>query len=172
MTFLKILEWLNLTKLFKVRKTTEATPVPPTDHVLRYIRPTAVEDDGTINGSGFLKKPDHKGTSVNWIEYFKGNLECQVDQIRRKARMTYAKTGLLARLNVGIICSHVLEKTANDYDLKIVKDPLEETEEDEEDPSHALIKGTPSINDLQGEYVGDLIVECIIDTFPATPKRT
>lgn len=116
--------------------------VPDSDHVLRYIKPSGIQDD-VINGSEFLKRPNEEEVSVNWIEYFQGTLESQIEKIRQKARLTYARTGRLARLNVGQTCSYVLEETNRTFNLSVVKDRLPEDKENgfEEDPSHALIKG-------------------------------
>lgn len=175
MTFWKNLsDWLL--SFFKGENTnppeTQDWVIPDSNHILRYIKPSAIHD-GAINGSEFLKRPKDEGTSVNWIEYFQGTLEKQIEEIRKKARLEYKKTGLLARLSVGQACSYVLEKSNSTFNLSVVKDPLPEDEEKgfEEDKSHALIKGTPTLGDLQGEYVGDLIEKCIIDTFPAIPDK-
>lgn len=143
--------------------------VPDTGHILRYVKPGAI-DDGVIDGGAFLGRYVGDDPSVNWMECFPGDLNNQISQIRKKARITYAATGRLARLNVGNTRSHVLEKTNNEHNLTVIKDPLEEESNFEEDPSHALMKGVPSIDDIHGEFVGDLIAECIIDHYPSVLK--
>ena len=46
-------------------------PIPDTDHILRYIKGTG-HQDGIVNGGEFLKKPNDRGTSINWMEAFSG----------------------------------------------------------------------------------------------------
>ena len=144
--------------------------LPDENHILRYVKPLAI-DDGVIGGGAFLGRYAGDDPSVNWVECFPGDLNNQISEIRKKARITYAATGLLARLNVGNTCSHVLKETNKEHNLTVIKDALEAKNNFEEDPSHALMKGVPSVEDMHGEFVGDLIAECIIDHFPAVLKK-
>lgn len=149
-------------------------PVPDLHHILRYIKPTGFQN-GKVNGSEFLKKPDHKGTSVNWIEYFAGNLENQIEEIRTRRRIEYRKNGGLVRLNVGTVKKFVGEETKkvlpNEVLLSIVQDPLKATKDYPEDLSHALITNVPTFKDSQGEFIGDLIRQCVIDVHPAVSNK-
>lgn len=148
--------------------------VPDLDHILRYIKPTGLQN-GKPNGSEFLKKHGHQGTSVNWVEYFKGTIEEQIEEIRLRRRLDHKKNGRLARLNVGNTKEFIAkesEKTLpNKVLLSIVKDPLLATELHLEDPSHSLIKGVPTIGDAHGELIGDLIRQCVIDMHPAIVEK-
>ncbi len=143
---------------------------PDENHILRYVKPLAI-DDGVIGGGAFLGRYVGDDPSVNWVECFPGDLNNQISEIRGKARITYAATGLLARLNIGSTRSHVLKETNKKHNLTVIKDALEAKNNFEEDPSHALMKGAPSVEDMHGEFVGDLIAECIIDHFPAVLKK-
>ncbi|MFZ1747311.1 MAG: hypothetical protein WBO24_04710 [Nitrospirales bacterium] len=144
--------------------------LPDEGHILRYVKPSAI-DDGVIGGGAFLGRYVGDDPSVNWVECFPGVLNNQISEIRKKSRITYAATGRLARLNIGKTRSHVSEKTNNEHNLNVIKDALEANNNYEEDPSHALMKGVLSVDDIYGEFVGDLIAECIIDSFPAVAKN-
>lgn len=144
--------------------------IPDENHILRYVKPSAI-DDGVIGGEAFLGRYAGDDPSVNWLEQFPGDLNNQISEIRKKARIEYKATGRLARLNVGKTRSHVLKETNNEHNLTVIKDPLEAENNFEEDLSHALMKGVPSIEDMYGEYVGDLIAECIVDHYPAVLKK-
>jgi hypothetical protein len=135
-------------------------------HVVRYIKPQHI-DDGVINGNGFLSRPGEDAPSVNWLECFDPPLENQVAEVRRLARITYAKTGRLARLLVSTTTNYVWENSENHTLLKFVHNELEPTDTHPKDPSHALILGIPVENTPEGELVKDLIADCVIDTFPA-----
>lgn len=144
--------------------------MPNSDHILRYIRPTDI-DNGVIGGSGFLRRQNESSLSVNWLECFCGDLNSQVEEVRRRARITYAAKGKLARLNVENVCRHVASQS-NTCRLRVAKNPLLSENNYEEDPSHALVEGVPSANDPEGEFIGDLIAECLIDSFPARSSKT
>ena len=62
---------------------------------------------------------------------------------------------------------HVAENGIDGRTISIVQDPLDAEGEYPSDPSHALMRDIPSVDEPEGEAVGDLIAECIIETFPA-----
>ena len=135
------------------------------DHVLYYVKPTQI-DDGIVNGDAFLARPrDEDGLSVNWLEWFDSPLECQVEGVRRVARITYAKSGQLARLKVGTVKRHLAEDDRSAVVLSFENDPLEAEGNFPADPSHALIKGVPVRGTPETALVGDLISECVIPCF-------
>lgn len=169
--------WLAFLKTVFSRKprfSPQHNLVPEQDHILRYIKPMGFQN-GTVSGSEFLKKPNHQGTSVNWIEYFTGTLEQQIEEIRLRRRLEYKKTGALARLNVRRMKEFVAQETEKILPTKVllsvVKDPLEASDDHQEDRSHALIKDVPSLHDAHAELVGDLIRQCVIDTHPAIVNK-
>ena len=76
-------------------------PVPDSDHVVRYVGPTLVED-GEVDGGAFVLTSTHSGHSVNWLEYFGGADHLhQMAKVRRLVRLGFAKYGKFAKLHVG-----------------------------------------------------------------------
>jgi hypothetical protein len=148
-------------------------PVPDPDHILRYVGGKHVDQDenGTpvVTGGGFIARPrDDNKPSYNWLECLeKKTIEDQVQQVRNLARVTYGATAKLARLNVGKVRSHIAENTEDNRAVTVIQDPLEAEREMLADPSHALMTNSPNEDDPEGERVGDLIAECVIEIFPA-----
>ena len=147
----------------------KGSSVPKTDHVLRYIRPRHVED-GVVNGEAFLTRPGEDAPSVNWLEWFDSPLENQVAGVRSVTRLTYAKTGKLARLNLGQTTRYVRENHPNSLTISFVHDPLDANETYPLDASHCLIHGVPVQDTPEAALVKDLIADCILPPlFPAVP---
>lgn len=117
---------------------TSGSPILESYHVLRYIRPRHV-DNGIINGEGFLTRPGEEAPSVNWLEWFDPPIENQVAGIRSVRRLAYAKTGQLARLNVGQTTRYIKENDPNGLSLSFVHAPLDLDGTRKADPSHSLI---------------------------------
>ncbi len=136
-------------------------PIPDDHHVLRYTAPRHV-DGGIVNGAGFLRRPTEDGFSVNWLEYFDHPIENQVQGGRDVARLRYAKTGLLARLNIGATRNYVRQNSPERLELSFVHDLLIAEGDFPADPSHALIKGIPTADSLEAELIKDLIADCIV----------
>lgn len=140
------------------------------DHVIRYIRPRHIHD-GVVNGDGFLGRPGEAAPSVNWLEWFDPPIEQQVAGVRSVARITYAKTGQLVRLNVGSTIRYVWENDPGRLLLQFVHDPLDEDGHFPSDPSHALIVGVPVADSPEAALIKDLIADCILrPLYPATPQ--
>jgi hypothetical protein len=143
--------------------------VPEADHVLRHIRPRHVEN-GAVNGEGFLARPGEDAPSVNWLEWFDPPIENQVAEVRSVTRLKDAKTGQLARLNVGHTTRYVRENDPNGLILSFAQDPLDADDNYPADPSHSLIRGVPVQDTPEAALVKDLIADCIIPPlFPAVP---
>jgi hypothetical protein len=140
--------------------------------VLFYVKPTQV-DDGVVNGEAFIARPrDDDGLSVNWLEWFDPPVESQVEGVRRLARISYAKSGRLARLNVGTVIRHLRENDQFGTVLSLEHDPLDPEGDFAADPSHALVKGVPRQGTPEAAFVGDLIAECVITPlYPAVAPR-
>ena len=50
--------------------------LPAGDHVVRYVKPSMIQEDGTPDGSEFRlrsDRPDDSGLSVNWLEVFESD---------------------------------------------------------------------------------------------------
>ncbi len=151
-------------------------PVPEEDHVLRYVGGSHVDRDEegnpVVTGGGFIARPrDDNKPSYNWLECLDGTLEERVQQVRNAARISYGAKARLAKLNVGRVMQHVRDNTDDDRTVTVVQDPLEAEDGYPSDPSHALMTNVPDENDPEGERVGDLIAECVLNTFPARTPR-
>ena len=139
-------------------------PIVDDNHVLRYIAPKHI-DNGIINGSGFLRRPYEQASSVNWMEWFPLPIENQVSGVRSLRRLTYARNGRLARINVGSTTRYLEEHVL--IELSFRHDPLPAEVDYPADPSHALIHGIPALDAPRSELIEDLLAESIIAHFPA-----
>jgi hypothetical protein len=145
-------------------------PLAGEHHVLRYVGGRDFDiDKGTVDGGAFLrKKKDTDGLSVNWLEWFAGSLEDQVDGARQAARLTYGRTGGLARLNVGQSISFVRENHPERLALSFLHDPLPAEDKHAADPSHSLMVGAPFQDGPDADLFADLIAHCVLPpVFPA-----
>ncbi len=142
-------------------------PLPDTDHIIRYIKPTSLED-GVIDGSGFELKPGHRGISSNWLECIGGSKAEQIDSVRRLKRTEWRKTGCLAELNVGATKEHVATELP---EISMIEDPLDLDPQNgfnEADPSHSLIYGVPHDPPERREAIQDMIAQRVIATHRTT----
>ena len=142
--------------------------LPDEDHVVHYVKPGGVFEDGTINGSVFqlrAKRLDETGVSVNWLEWFRElNKADQLAEIRRLARVDLRKNGRFAELNVGAVKAHVRGRVPR---IAIQHVPLDAEEGFEANPAHSEITGLPPGNTEEAELVGDMIAECVSGIYPA-----
>ena len=146
--------------------------LPDADHVLRYIARKHV-DAGVINGSGFLARPREEAPSVNWLDYFSPPVENQVAEVSARRRLKYEMRGRLARINVGATRAYVAANSPERAELYFAYDPLPDDAVGGRppDPSHAQIRGVPKESTPEGELIGDLMCDCILDSYPVTPDR-
>ena len=89
--------------------------VPSDDHIVRYVGPSMIRENGTVIGNGFCLRKERKeetGVSVNWLEAFDGDKLFQIANVRRaiKKNLTVNKNGRLAELNVGEVRQKVHEE--------------------------------------------------------------
>jgi len=138
------------------------------EHIVRYVKPSMVREDGTANGMDFQlrpNRPDETGLSVNWLEAFGPGKSRQLAEVRRLCRLNLRPRGRFAEMNVGEVRRRVAEELDT---LRIVHDPLAAEGAFDADPSHAQITGLPPHGSDQAMLVGDLIAECVIVMHPAT----
>lgn len=141
--------------------------LPDDHHIVRYVKPSLVEE-GIVDGSAFLLRPDEPGLSVNWLEAFGGNDEDhQLSEVRRLFRLKLSRNGRFAKLKVGVTKRHVSEVLE---ELGIIEAPRPPTDEFEADPSHAEIVGLPPGESDEAILVGDLIAARVI--YPLHSGRT
>jgi hypothetical protein len=79
--------------------------LPSVDHIVRYVKPSMIEEDGTANGADFRlrpNRPDETGVSVNWLEAFDADKRQQLAEVRRLCRQTVRKTAASQSLTSGL----------------------------------------------------------------------
>lgn len=141
--------------------------LPSGDHIVRYVKPSMIQEDGSADGSNFLLRsamPGETGLSVNWLEVLGQGKVYQLDEVRRLCRLQLKSNGRFAEMNVGTVLRQVAEELDS---LHIIHDPLDAEEEFDADPSHAEIVGLPPGDSDHAVLVGDLIAECVIAMHPA-----
>ena len=145
--------------------------LPAGDQIVRYVKPSMIQEDGTPDGSDFRlrsARPDETALSVNWLDAFESGKAHQLEEVRRLCRLRLRPNGRFAELNVDTVIREVAKELIT---LRIVHDPLEAEGDFDADPSHAEIVGLPSGDSDQAALVGDLIAECVIDMHPVTVRH-
>ncbi len=76
--------------------------IPNSDHVVRYCSPRNVQD-GKILSSAFTKKKGEDYLSVNWLEYFNGNMDSfqRLQSVRDCIRLNIRPNGRFVKISVG-----------------------------------------------------------------------
>ncbi len=117
------------------------TALPDTDHVSRYCKPSAVDEDGLPTEQAFSLRQGEDHLSVNWLEYFgQPSLEKAVKGVRQAFRekgYQVARSGRFAVLNVRAA------KEAGERGNRLLAIERMPTAED---PSHAGISGYENNN--------------------------
>ena len=140
--------------------------IPLDNHVIRYVRPTDV-DEGEVSGGAFMLRPSEASLSVNWKERLPGSHGEQLAALRKLIPLQLARNGRFATLNVGQT-KHFLR--SNHHFIDICSEPLDGTEAHPPDPSHAGITGLPAYeNHSEAVFVGDLVAQCV--RAPLDPAR-
>ena len=144
--------------------------LPTDDHVVRYVKPSMILENGTPDGSDFrlrVSRSDEMGLSVNWLEAFEPPKTQQLNEVRRLFRLSLRRNGRFAELDVGTTLRTVSEELTN---LRMLHAPLEAAGGFDADPSHAEIVGLPPGDSDEAALIGDLIAECVVDMHPAVTK--
>ena len=123
-----------------------------------------------MDGSAFCLRlgEGETGLFVNWLEVFGQEKSQQMNEVRRLCRLRLRPNGRFAEANVGAVIRRVDEELSS---LRIVHDPLDAQDNFDADPSHAEIIGLPPGGSDHAILVGDLIAECVIAMYPATPAE-
>ena len=138
--------------------------LPDEDHVVRYVRPTLI-DNGVISGGAFCLRPNETGLSVYWLEVFGGDKNYQINQVRESCNLNLAKSGKFAEINIGITKRRITENSNLPQVIKI-----KSTQPDNNRDSvwsHSEIIGLPPSNSHKAMEIGALIAECINSVHPA-----
>lgn len=140
--------------------------LPHTAHVLRYVGPNSILEDGSIEIHIKLRTDkNEKGWSVHCLEYFGGRTKAdQVDQVRQVARITLKKTGLLVEWEVGAVLQHLRDKAPQ---AQFVNKPLAADQNHRADPSHSELEGLPFDDEEQIALISDMIAERITSRYQA-----
>ena len=137
--------------------------LPDTDHMVRYIKGTHI-DDGEVNGADFCLREDEEGVSGSCLEAFPTDKEGQLAEVRRLRRREWKRTGRLAELNVGTTRDFLREELPR---LVFIELPLDATAQHEEDRSHCEIRNLPAYNTEQSLIAGEMIADCVQALHPA-----
>ena len=140
--------------------------LPRDDQIVRYVKPSMIQEDGAADGSDFRlrpTRPDETGLSVNWLGAFEQGKDAQINEVRRLCRLRLKPNGRFAEMNIGTVISRVAKELDS---LRVVHDPLDAEENFDADPSHAEIVGLPPGDTDHALLVGDLIAECVIAMHP------
>ncbi len=139
------------------------TELDPSHHIFRHIKKTWM-DGGFVDPAAFrLRKEEsgrfEEGLSVNWFEYFQKPTPQEAipplrDILVSKGR-TVSTQSRFALLNVRA----AKDAAATYTPIAIVLD------EEENDPSHSLVKGYDAYND----QVAEQLAKVVINTYPAKP---
>ena len=139
--------------------------LPGDSHVVHYVKPTRIYEDGRVDGSAFRLRQGESGLSVHWLECFEGLAKPQqLDEVRRLSRLNRSRRGRFAELHVDRTTRHVRDQLDG---VRFVHKPLAADGDYEADPSHSEIIGLPPGDSSLGALIGDMIAECVEDTYPA-----
>lgn len=71
----------------------EAEDLPDDAHVVRYVKPRMLLEDGRVDGSEFRLRPNESGLSVHWLECFRDrSKDEQLNEVRRLSRLNVKTT--------------------------------------------------------------------------------
>lgn len=133
------------------------------NNVVRYVRPSLVRDDGSVDGSAFRLRSNEDGLSVNWLEYFEDQSRAdQLKNICRLLRITPNPNGFFVELNVG----KTKQEIRSYAELRFERRPLEAEGDSPEDPSHCEILGLPK-DSSKAAYVADKIANIVTKMYQA-----
>ena len=88
----------------------------------------------------------------------------QLDEVRRLSRLKRSRSGRFAELHVDRARRHVRERLDG---VRFVHKPSDADGDYEADPSHSEIIGLPPKDSSLCALIGDMIAECVEDTYQA-----
>ena len=132
---------------------------------MRYVKPSHVREDGSIDGENFRLRPQENALSINWLDYYKQwPIDEQLSEIRRLIRLSLRHNGRFAELNVGATKGQIAQLTDT---VRFIHTPREATKRYNADPSHSEIVGLPPGDSILAALIGEMIADCIINQHPA-----
>ncbi len=139
--------------------------LPDEDNVLRHVRYSQKQGEDGADGSAFRLAPDEEGLSVNWIEFFPNTGKSQaIANIREQIQRRLGGQSIFAELNIDDVKQCLRQ---NGWQVSVVHSPQEARGDFGPDPSHSEIRGLPPRETPDSKLVGDLIADCINNTYPA-----
>ena len=130
------------------------------DNITHYVKPSKVQDDGSIDPSVFRESALHDdGISVNWLEFF--GEEREDERLRRVALSIQRETsfdGRFAEMNVGDVIDCL---GARGCQGNVLHDPQEAQNGYGPDPSHCLIQGLPVPGSKDNKLAAEAIADCV-----------
>lgn len=138
--------------------------LPHADHVVRHCPPTAVSEEGKIQASAFMLRPQiDEFLSVNWLEHLGcESHEVAISELRRvfeRKNYSLRRRARFAILRVGKILDYVKTETNDVHILKVLHEP------NDIDLSHSGIYGMEEENQLIAELLCEIIEDK--DVYPA-----
>jgi hypothetical protein len=143
--------------------------LPETDHAARYVGAGRIDRDGRIAGNAFIGSVENPEPSCHWLEIFGQSESQQIDEVRRRSRLQLGANAVFAVLNVGKTRSLIEEEAL--LAISFIHMPLDADPEHPDDPSHCVMTGVPRQEAPEAEFIGDLISQTIVGSFPARPRK-
>jgi len=135
-------------------------PVPDSDHVARYCKPTTI-DEGEIQATAFMLREGEAYLSVNWLEELKSSGRAgQIRDLQElyTKKLKVAATAQIAVLNVGTLRAKIERESPDRRLLRVLHEP-----EEPDDLSHA---GIYEIR-YDDEIIAELIVQVVLEKYRA-----
>jgi hypothetical protein len=139
------------------------TNLPNDDHVMRHVSWTRLRKDEDDNILGFLpdafqRNENHTSLSVNWLEYFEGDRQNQIQGSVRMFRKTITVRPKSA-FGIGNVAKIKEVCRSNGANVRIVYEP------EENNPSHSGIRRLPRDDfSLLEALAADAFVELVHNT--------
>jgi len=139
--------------------------IPDNDHVMRHVsyKRLLKDDDGSPIGGFFPEafelKEEEKGLSVNWLEYFKGTHQENIESSVRKFRET---RDVKKSSGFGIALVKKIQSICSEHGADKVRVVLDE---EDNNKSHSSIIRLPRDNlDLLQSLAVSCFVDCVFDS--------
>ena len=152
------------------------TQLPPTDHYLRLVKPSAVFDEASkkVDSAAFRIREEDAGSGLsgNWLEYFKKPRVAALAEIWsvQNNKLVIRPSHRLAELNVGATCAHVL--VGHHRTITFEHKPESRANgDDHDDPSHSGILGYSPEEDIINELISQTVTALVAPPSPAETKR-
>ena len=131
--------------------------IPDTDHVARYCRKTAINEDGKPTGVAFRPKPIDTYLSVSWLENTgRTSRDAQVLAARTAlaAELTLAKSGQMAVLHIEKTRTHVADKSEDKRCLHFSHEPTPTN------PYHSGISNLSADDVVIADLIAEVVCAC------------